>query len=45
MILVGLPEKSPVVVLKIKPAGIVGETAYEAMRPPVDEIAYEVISL
>ena len=33
---VGVPVNNPVVVLKVKPAGDVGEIAYEAIAPPVD---------
>jgi hypothetical protein len=40
-----VPESKPVEVLKVSPAGAVGEMEYEAIAPPEEVIVYPVIAL
>jgi hypothetical protein len=42
-IAVGVPERSPVAVLKVVPAGSEGEIAKLAIVPPVEEMLYPEI--
>ena len=40
-----MPESKPVEVLKVSPAGAVGEMEYEAIAPPDEVTVYPVIAL
>ena len=42
---VGVPEMMPVVALRASPAGRAGDTAYEAMAPPVLEGLFAVMAV